>query len=258
MKKIIVLFGVLFLSMEANASNAFYISISSQIARKRNMETVANNAANINSVGYEEDAVVFKNTGAGKAILPNNNFVEVKGLYKTGELGGLKTTNSPLDLAVADNNQYLKIMTPRGARLSLSDSFITNMSGVVVNMKGYPLLSASEDVMEIPQNTSSIAVLSNGSLMADGQEVGQIGVFYVEDRNSLIKEGDGLYKTTTPDVPLDDYTIISGALRTSNVSPTKIITQTMESQRSFSGATSFISDIVDLEKQAVSKILKVQ
>lgn len=94
--------------------------------------------------------------------------------------------------------------------------------------------------------------------MADGQEVGQIGVFYVEDRNSLIKEGDGLYKTTTPDVPLDDYTIISGALRTSNVSPTKIITQTMESQRSFSGATSFISDIVDLEKQAVSKILKVQ
>ncbi|MDX1917288.1 MAG: flagellar basal body rod C-terminal domain-containing protein [Rickettsiaceae bacterium] len=258
MRKIIVLFSVLFASSTTSANNAFYISIANQIAKKYNMEIVANNAANLNTIGYEEDAALFNATGAGMATYPQTNFVEVKGIYKTGELGPLKKTGLPLDLSVAENRQYLKLLTPKGKRLTLSSSFTKNQDGLIVSMNGYPLLSIDEDVIELPQEASRIEVLSNGIVMADDAQVGQVGVFYLENRNALVKEGDSLYIATGAETPLENYYVISGALRSSNVNPSRIITQAMESQRSFSGATSLISEIGDLEKQAVNKILKAQ
>ncbi len=258
MKKLIILFSALFLSNQIYANNAFYISVSSQIARKQNMEMVANNAANINTIGYEEDALLLRASTAGKSVATNTQFVETKGMYKTGELGPLKNTNNPLDVSVAENHQYLKIMTPKGQRLIVSDTFFRNQDGLVVNANGHALLSTNDDGIEIPVEARSISVLSNGSIIADDEEVGRIGIFFVEDRNTLIKEGEGLYKATVAEIPLDDFTLISGALRGSNVNPTRIIAQTIESQRAFSGATSFISEIGELEKQAVTKILKTQ
>ncbi|MDX1924474.1 MAG: flagellar hook basal-body protein [Rickettsiaceae bacterium] len=247
---------VIFLSIETFANNAFYISISNQVARKQGMEVSANNAANVNTIGYEQDASLFRAAPAGVANFEHNQFVEVRGLYKTGDLGPLKTTNRSLDISVSENHQYLKLMTPKGPRYTLSGSFFRASNGVISDSSGNHLLSQNDDVLEIPENISDLKVLENGSILADGEEIGKIGVHYVADRNTLIKEGTSLYKSNQNTIALDDYTIISGALRASNVNSAQVIAEVMEAQRSFSSATSLLSEIGELEKQAVGKIIK--
>jgi len=70
----------------ANANNASYVALSSQIVRHRQLDVIANNAANSNTVGFEQDSILFKSSYGNKKS--NNSFVTIDRIYSSGDSGG--------------------------------------------------------------------------------------------------------------------------------------------------------------------------
>jgi len=128
----------------ATANNASYIALSNQIARKTQLEVVSNNVANSNTVGFEQDAILFRNADLKQGSKRNNSFTWAETTYRTGDKGGIKVTNRPTDVAIGGEG-YFKVATERGDRYTLDGSMLINNQGVLVNSSGYAYLSAEND-----------------------------------------------------------------------------------------------------------------
>ncbi|WPY00595.1 Flagellar basal-body rod protein FlgF [Candidatus Trichorickettsia mobilis] len=254
-RHIIVIIAMLFYCNSAYANNSTYITLSNQIARKTQLAIVANNVANANTTGYEADNVLFKNIDTKQSTKRSNSFVYTEGAYKNGNRGTLQTTNRPMDLAIAGEG-YFKILTVQGDRYTLNGGLFINSEYILVNATGLPFASRDGQPILIPVDTQDIRVAADGSIYADEDIIGIIGVFSISDINQLIKEGNNLYSSKVRDVVLDDFTIISGALRSSNVSSTKAMTEMVELQRSLGATNNLMSGIADLERSVITKVAK--
>lgn len=241
-----------------NASNAGYITLSNQIARKQALEIITNNAANSNTTGFEEDGAILNKYDVLQNKRKKNSFVITRGMYKPGDQGSLKYTHNPLDIAIIESNQYFKVFTPRGIRYTLNGAVLRNNQNLLVNSEGYPFLTINNDVLQLPEGSIDIRIASDGMVYADDVAIERIGVSLIEDKYALEKEGNSLYKSNASEVPSDNFTLATGALRMSNVNAGRIMSETIEAQRSFSTTTNLLNEIGDIEKQSFNRILKAQ
>jgi flagellar basal-body rod protein FlgF len=92
--------------------NGLYIGVSAQVALQRRLETIADNIANMNTVGYRATGVSFEAeiARAGESTM---NYVSPGADYLSQRIGGLVKTDNPLDLAVQGNG-WFAIETPAG------------------------------------------------------------------------------------------------------------------------------------------------
>jgi flagellar basal-body rod protein FlgF len=256
MIKILILLFIFFLeAIEVYASsNAFYITLSNQIARRRQLEVVAHNTANTNTIGFEADSVLFNKYDIKESKKKRNSFVLDTATYRSEDQGALQRTNRPLDIAIIAEECYFKVQTPRGNRYTLNGSLFINNQGVVVNGKGNPYLSPDNQPIVLPENIVQFQISQDGLFLADGEEVGQIGVFLIPEKYALVKESDGLARSKAPDIVAEEYMILDNTLRMSNVNPTKSMTQMVELQRSIGMTSTLMSDLNDLQKSALQKI----
>ncbi len=238
------------------SSNAFYITISNQMARKTQLEVVANNAANANTIGYEADSVLFNKFDIKASNKKKNSFVLDAATYRSENEGPLQRTDRSLDIAIVGPDSYFKVLTPRGERYTLNGSLFINAQGVIVNSSGYPYLSPDNQLLVMPEGNPQIQISQDGVIFADEADVGQIGVFLIPEKYALIKERDGLSISKVPDVLTEDFMILDNTLRMSNVNPTRAMTNLIELQRSSAMSTTLMSDLNDLQKSALQKIGK--
>ncbi len=237
------------------ANNTSYIALSNQIARKRQLELVANNAANISTIGYEQDEVILRKVDSKQNTKRSNSFVWAETSYKDADMGGLKVTNRPIDLAIGGEG-YFKVITPRGERYTLDGSMIIDNQNILVNIDGYPYSSVNGQEIVIPQDFKRIDISEDGTVYVDDEDIDIIGVFSFKESDPFTKEGHRLYKTAAADFLLENYTIISGALRQSNVNPTLVMAKMFEMQRSVGMTNNIISDISELDKTVITRLGK--
>jgi flagellar basal-body rod protein FlgF len=251
----LLLYLLFFLCNVATANNASYIALSNQLARKTQLDVVANNVANSNTVGFEQDKILFRNVDLKQNFKKNDSFVWAETTYRSGDQGGIKVTSRPTDLAIGGEG-YFKVATPRGDRYTLDGSMLINNQGVLVNVSGYPYLSNENNIIEITDNFQSIDISQNGTIFIDEEEVGTIGVFGFDSNDSIIKEGGNLYAVKGSGRVLEKFTVISGALRSSNVNATLAMAKMIEMQRSYGLTTDMMSKINESETSAINKLMK--
>ena len=250
-----LLFELFFLCNMATANNASYIALSNQIARKTQLEVVSNNVANSNTVGFEQDTILFRNVDLKQGSKRNNSFAWAETTYRTGDKGGIKVTNRPTDVAIGGEG-YFKVATARGDRYTLDGSMLINNQGVLVNSSGYAYLSAENTPIEIPDNFQTIDIAQNGSVFVDEEEVGILGVFGFDAADPIIKEGGNLYAIRGSDRVLEEFTIIAGALRASNVNSTLSMAQMIEMQRAYGLTTDLMTKVNETESSSIQKLMK--
>jgi flagellar basal-body rod protein FlgF len=238
---------------EVKANNSVYINLSNYIAKSVELETISNNVANQNTVGYEEDntlsSTYIKKTGKAS----RNLFVAPKSNFLSKEPGAVLITNRDLDLAISGDG-YFKVLTPRGFRYTLDGNIQVNSENVLVTKDGYPYLDNNNQEIIIPIG-AKIYVNEEGTIFADQDEVAQIGVFII-DRDFLIKEGSNLYLSKINDMIAEEKKIISGVLRKSNVNSYKNMANVMELDSSIKTTNGLMNDVLNLEKKAIESITK--
>jgi len=254
-KSVITYLLGLFLCNISYANNTSYIALSNSIARKTQLEVSANNIANVNTIGYEADGVVFKNIDLKQSPARSNSFVYADGTYNSESAGPIKMTHRPLDMAIAGAG-YFKVLTPRGERYTLNGAMFVSNDNILVNIEGLPFASRGNQPITIPDDTVDIRVTEDATIYADGEETDVIGIFSFAEPNALIKEGNHLYSSKVRDILLDEFTIISGALRGSNVNSARAMTEMIELQRSSAMTNNLMSNVADLEKSVIAKVAK--
>jgi flagellar hook-basal body protein len=143
------------------ANNAAYIGISSQIARKKQLQIVSNNSANTNTPGFEQDRVAFISSDVKQNSRRNNSFVKISNVYRDTEIGSIQQTGNPLDFVIIGKG-YFKFATPQGIRYSLNGSIMVNSQRLLVNHADFPLLSAQNDVIQLPEEYRDLYIDNEG------------------------------------------------------------------------------------------------
>jgi flagellar basal-body rod protein FlgF len=139
-----------------------WTAVSGANARSQQVDTIANNLANADTLAYKKDTVTFKeyladleNAPEAKAIKPgptkdsefypldgkDRALVAVDGTHAQFQQGHLRITQRSLDVAL-DGNGFLEVSTPQGIRYTRAGSLRINGDGKLVTTQGFPVLSA--------------------------------------------------------------------------------------------------------------------
>ena len=216
---------------------AGYVALGRQSGLMREMQTVANNIANVSTIGFRREGVVFS-----EFIDRLENEPSISMAFATGKLvdlsqGGVEMTGGSFDFAIQGDG-FFQIQTPAGNRLTRAGAFTPDPNGLLVTEEGYNLLDAGGAPVFVPPG-AKIAVGSDGTLSADGAAVGQIGLWQPVDPLKLSYVGGTLFDGGALQ-PAEGAAVMQGYLEESNVNPVTEIARMIEVQRAYEMGQKFL------------------
>ena len=115
--------------------NAILIGLSRQMAMARDMATIANNIANVNTTAYKSESMMFeqylKTDASDESPDRNIAFVQDVGQYRNMRDGALQTTGNPFDMAITGEG-FFRVETDNGVRYTRNGNFNLNNEGQLV------------------------------------------------------------------------------------------------------------------------------
>jgi len=233
--------------------NAGYIDLSRQSGLLREMNAIANNIANVNTIGYRRESALFaEHVKALDDVDPSISIATMDRRYVDFTEGELATTQNPLDVAIEGQGFFL-VESPDGPRLTRAGSFSLNAVGEIITLGGRRVLDEGGGPLVIPPQAGSIAVASDGSITADGQAVGRFGVV-TADSASLVREGDNLFRADSGYETATTARVRQNALEGSNVSAVSEIARLIEVQRTYEMGQKFLQDENERIMRAVREL----
>ena len=210
--------------------NSAYVSITRQMGLLSEMQTIAQNVANANTVGYRREGLVFsefvKATGNDSVSM-----AQAKARFIDSSQGVLDRTGSTLDFAI-EGDGFFRIETANGERLTRAGNFALNPDGEIVTPDGQRVLSADGAAIVIPDGEGAVNVSSDGELSVNGNVIAQLGIAAV-DPKTLRREGDNLFSATQGTEPAENARVAQGFLEQSNVNSVTAISRMIEVQRAY-------------------------
>ncbi|HEY8542816.1 MAG TPA: flagellar hook basal-body protein, partial [Pseudothermotoga sp.] len=183
------------------------------------VDTTANNLANIETVGYKKDKLIFR-AYQDRAIyaLPNRKHpignltysAVLDDVYLDTSHGTFLKTDNPLDLAI-ESDGYFALQGENSVYYTKAGNFKLDAEGYIVNADGLRLLD---------ENGEAIQFLDGYSVDQDGyikdrfnNIVTRIGVYTFENQSQLRKIGYTLLQPTPQSgeaVAEEDFRILPG------------------------------------------------
>jgi flagellar basal-body rod protein FlgF len=239
--------------------NASYVALARQVALQRALDVTANNVANLRTTGFKAEKVLFEeymqNLKAPAAQqAPLSSVLDV-GTFTDMQNGALETTGNSLDFAILGDG-FFAVQTQNGIRYTRGGSFRTDEAGQLVTQDGLPVLDSSGSPIQLSSASGPVTVNGSGDISAGGAVLGQFGVVSFADPQSLVHEGNGLFKSdATPTAA--PVSIVQGMLESSNAQPIIEITRMIDILRNFQSAQKMIDAQHDLSRDTVAKLGKV-
>jgi flagellar basal-body rod protein FlgF len=231
---------------------AGYVALTRQSGLARELQTVANNIANLSTTGYRREGVIFAEMVRRLAAEGGSVAMTAARARITDETqGALVQTNGTLDMAI-EGEGYFMVMTPQGERLTRAGAFARSAEGEVVNMDGHRLLDEGGGEILIPFEARNIAIAADGTLSADGQPIARIGLFDVEDPTTLFREAGVLFRAEAGTVPVEEGRVVQGFLEQSNVNAVAELARMIEVQRAYERG----AKLLDQEDERIRNVVR--
>lgn len=212
--------------------NAGYVGLTRQAGLLRELNTLANNIANVSTTGYRRGSLLFaEHVKALGGDDPSLSMATASRSFIDFTPGEIKTTGNPLDFAI-ESDAFFMIETPAGQRLTRAGAFTANAVGELVTPDGARVLDEGGGAIVIPPSAREISAAPDGTIFADGQPVGRLGLAKV-DPALLVREGDNLFRADKGFDIAENPRVRQFALEGSNVSAVNEIAQLIEVQRTY-------------------------
>ncbi len=212
---------------------AGYVALTRQSGLAKELQSVANNIANLSTTGYRREGVVFAEMVEALPVEGGSvAMTAARGRYFDELQGSLDETGGTLDLAI-EGEGYFTVMTPAGERLTRAGAFTRDANGTIVNMDGHPLLDEGGGEIAVPFEAKAINVSADGTVSADGEPLARIGLVTVEDQSKLFREAGVLFRADAAPVPVEEGKVVQGFLEQSNVNPVGELARMVEVQRAY-------------------------
>ncbi|MGC3970567.1 MAG: flagellar hook-basal body complex protein [Pirellulales bacterium] len=133
--------------------SGLYVALSSQIALEKRLTTIADNIANMNTMGFRSTEVKFDEvlSRTGNDLNAKIAFVSQGNDYLYTETGQFSRTDNPLDFAVK-GDAWFSVQTPAGQVLTRDGRFTMSQTGELLSTRGYPVLDAGGSPIQLDPN----------------------------------------------------------------------------------------------------------
>ncbi|SMF72487.1 flagellar basal-body rod protein FlgG [Allosphingosinicella indica] len=254
---------------------ALHVARTGLDAQSTKMRVIANNLANVNTIGFKRERAQFETlayqtmTAPGAPSAAENRYatglslgsgVQMSGTARLNTQGALQTTENPLDMAI-EGDGFFQVTLPDGSVGYTRDgNFNRSPEGQLVTSAGMPIQPA----IQVPEGATSITIGADGTVSATlpGQtettNLGQIELARFVNPAGLAAIGDNLLRETqasgAPQVGgagTDGRgTIRQGMLEGSNVNVVQELVDMIETQRAYEVNSKMISATDEMLRNA--------
>lgn len=223
-------------------------------------EAIANNLANVDTVGYKRDDMISRTfgehllfaVGHGENRYIGNAGSGVMALQTVTDFspGEFRQTGNPLDLAL-EGDGFFTVETPQGERLTRNGSFTLDSEGYLVNHQGYRVLGESGP---INLKGADLAILADGTITMAGQEVDKLKIVKAQPGEALYKQGDNLYNGSGTWAEASNCRVHQGALEVSNVQAVIEMVRMIEVSRAYDTSQKVLAAHDSALEKAVNEV----
>jgi len=234
-------------------------------------DVIANNLANVNSAGFKETKLIFKNIhdSAVNALDKSVKGNETKqvGSLSVGSVvdaavidfsqGGLRITGNPLDVAI-NGKGFFEVQMPDGSSAyTRNGSFILTDNGGLTTINGEPVMGEGGQIqLDLKQyQTKDITISGDGVIHLDKEEVGKLRIVDFANKagmktigSALFVPGDG--QNSSPH-SAENFQVVQGAIESSNSN----IIQTMVNSIAATRMYETLSNIIQAESRTLDKTI---
>ncbi|MBV1841759.1 flagellar basal-body rod protein FlgG [Photobacterium ganghwense] len=253
--------------------SALWVSKTGMAAQDTKMTAISNNLANVNTVGFKRDRVVFEDLfysiqrQPGAQVdqvnqLPSGvqlgSGVRVVGTQKVFTQGNSQNTTQDLDMAVLGAG-FFQIENSDGEIMyTRNGQFHVNSEGLMVNSQGLPL----QPQIQVPENATKLNIGVDGTVTAvvagdpQPQDLGQITLAKFINPAGLEAIGGNLFRETEASGAAEELiagldgagSIKQGALEGSNVQVVEEMVDMITTQRAYEMNAKVVSAADDMLK----------
>lgn len=241
----------------------FYTAATGMLAEQRKTEMIVNNMANANTPGYKVDQSAIRTfpkmlmermslqTGLAQNTGSLSTGIYMQEVIPNFAQGALKETDNKTDMALFDINMptnntngtkgtvFFTVQNPSGQlRYTRDGNFTLNSQGYLTNGDGNYILD--NNGKQIQLSSDQFNVSDTGLITGQNGQQAQLGIAFSNNPDSLIKEGNGLYRTQNgaalPNASNQNgvqFNLQQGFLEQSNVDVSRSMTDMMSAYRSF-------------------------
>ena len=213
-----------------------YTSAWSMLAIERKMETITNNMANVNTNAFKKDTVVFESfpevltrrINDTRSGLNPSGYVgymqlgsDVGEVFTYYNQGQLQKTDNKLDVAIRDDDSAFFTISGTDSNgnekeyYTRDGAFAIGADNLLVTKDGY-IVQGTNGSIEI--NGDSFYIMSDGTIVQDGEIVDKLLIKEFTDTGTLRKFGSNLLeKTDQTEEAAFAGTVAQGYLELSNV-----------------------------------------
>lgn len=256
-----------------------YTGASGMLAEQVRTDVLANNLANVDTVGFKREAVIQSafpdmllrrvfdpvGPGAGKPFfgdgrddprpvigqLGTGTYVE--GTWTIHDVGPLRFTGNALDVALTGDG-FFAVQTDDGVRLTRDGRFTLDADGRLVTVTGMPVLGTDGGTIAIQGR--EVAIDETGQVWVDGDVVGTLSVWTVPQPQWLRREGYGMWAMTAEagDAQPAATTIQSGYVEQANVNVVSSMVELISAFRSYEANQKVIQAYDETLGKAVNEL----
>jgi flagellar basal-body rod protein FlgG len=192
--------------------DALQIAATGMHAQQQNVDTIANNLANVNTTGFKKARVSFTDlvarqveagangSGAGEttAAALRGSGVATAQMLRSFDAGEAKKTDSAYDITIAGDG-FVEVLMPDGGRAyTRGGTLRVSEDGQLATASGHPLKPG----ISIPEDLQDLTITPDGRVQIktarhpQAMEVGQMELVRFIAPTSLEPLGDGLFRAT--------------------------------------------------------------
>lgn len=247
--------------------SGFYTIASGLLTKQREIDTIGNNLANIQTPGYRSDRIVTsafelgllkqQEGGMERTLSEGGSPVTIVGDSVTVMTGGdFQSTGRTLDIAIGGEG-FFNVQGQDGT------TYLTRNGQFTVDEQGYLSLAGMGRVLgqggPLQVGSDQVTVDQAGNVYnAAGALVGTLSITRQADDTVLEKMDNGAFTAPQGAVNAQDYTIYQGILERSNVDMNQELTNFISAQRAFQTCSSALKMVDELDQAAATKIAAIQ
>lgn len=223
------------------------------------LRIISNNLANVGTVGFKRQLAVSPSfdqvqsaagTGSGERAGP------VLTAYADRSAGTLTHTGNPLDLAL-EGDAYFVIDTGLQEAYTRQGTFRLDADGQLVTANGEKVVTTEGDVR---LTSPAPSIDAQGNIRDNGAVVGQLKLVTVNNPQSLLETGNGLYTATDSTVaaPADAARVRQGYTEAANVVSMNEMIKMIETVRHFEASQKMLQGYDAMLDRAITDLGSTQ
>jgi flagellar basal-body rod protein FlgF len=247
-------------------NRGLYTIASGGLAAQARLDAVAQNLANVNTVGYKSQRVAFdvqtvQHYAPVRSRLSSTHTVaHLVGIEQTRDFspGPMVSSGNPLDVAIAGRGFFV-VSTAAGEHYTRQGTFAVDAEGMLVTARGDRVQGDGGDVNV--GREGAVVIAPDGTVSVEDTPVGRLRLVDFGDAPGLVGAGDALFAaapgaTPTPLEP-EAVDVRQGMVEQANVDAVAGLVELIDVARGYEAYMRAIQRLDDIARRTIEDIGRV-